>query len=79
MLGRRLKRATFFDANIKRCIPNDHFLKIDEPIDWSLIEKALEHLYEPSNMRPNYPPLVMFKALLSQPKLFRLVHYRSCL
>ena len=66
MLGRRSKQATFLDADMKRRLPNSHFLKVDELIDWDPIEKRLEPLYDPSNGRPSYPPLMMFKALLLQ-------------
>ncbi len=57
MLGRRSKQATFLDADIKKCLPNSYFLKVDELIDWDPIEKRLEPLYDPSNGRPSYPPL----------------------
>jgi len=44
MLGRRSKQATFLDADIKKCLPNSYFLKVDELIDWDPIEKRLEPL-----------------------------------
>jgi IS5 family transposase len=66
MLGRRSKQATSLDADMKRHLPNNHFLRVDELIDWDPIEKRLEPLYDPSNGRPSYPPLMMFKALLLQ-------------
>ncbi|HXK90352.1 MAG TPA: transposase [Thermosynergistes sp.] len=65
-MGRRSKQATSLDADMKRRLPNNHFLRVDELIDWDPIEKRLESLYDPSNGRPSYPPLMMFKALLLQ-------------
>jgi len=66
MLGRRSKQATSLDADMKRRLPNNHFLRVDELIDWDPIEKRLEPLYDPSNARLKLPPLMMFKALLLQ-------------
>ena len=57
MLGRRPKQATSLDADMKRRLPNNHFLRVDELIDWDPIKKRLEPLYDPSNGRPSYPPL----------------------
>ena len=66
LLGRRSNQATFFSEAVKERLPKNHFLKVNDLIDWSPIEKRLERLYDPSNGRPGYPPLVMFKALLLQ-------------
>ncbi len=66
MLGRRSKQATSLDEAIKKRLPKNHFLKVNDLIDWDPIEKRLEPLYDPSNGRPSYPPLMMFKALLLQ-------------
>lgn len=35
MLGRRSKQATSLDADMRRRLPNNHFLRVDELIDWS--------------------------------------------
>ena len=66
MLGRRSNQKTFFDEVVSKRISKNHFLGINDMIDWTPIEKRLEILYDPSNGRPSYPPLVMFKALLLQ-------------
>jgi len=66
LLGRRSNQATFFSEAVKERLPKNHFLKVNNLIDWSPIEKKLECLYDPSNGRPSYPPLMMFKALLLQ-------------
>ena len=66
LLGRRSKQATSLDEAIKKRLPKHHFLKVNDLIDWDPIEKRLEPLYDPSNGRPSYPPLMMFKALLLQ-------------
>ena len=67
LLGRRSNQATFFSEAVKERLPKNHFLlKINDLIDWSPIEKKLECLYDPSNGRPSYPPLMMFKVLLLQ-------------
>jgi len=59
-------QKTFFDEVVSKRISKNHFLRINDMIDWTPIEKKLESLYDPSNGRPSYPPLVMFKALLLQ-------------
>ena len=61
LLGRRSKQATFFSEAVKERLPKNHFLKVNNLIDWSPIEKKLECLYDPSNGRPSYPPLMMLK------------------
>lgn len=66
MLGRRSNQATFFSEAVKERLPKNHFLKVNNLIDWSPIEKKLECLYDPSNGRLKLPPLMMFKALLLQ-------------
>lgn len=64
MLGRRSNKKTFFDEVLDKRLPKNHFLKVNDIVNWTPIEKRLEILYDPSNGRPSYPPLVMFKALL---------------
>ena len=66
MLGHRSNQKTFFDEVVSKRISKNHFLRINDMIDWTPIEKKLESLYDPSKGRPSYPPLVMFKALLLQ-------------
>ncbi|HHY80202.1 MAG TPA: hypothetical protein GX516_07655 [Thermoanaerobacter sp.] len=63
MPGRRSNQKTFFDEVIDKRSPRNHFLKVYDIVNWTPIEKGLEILYDPSNGRPSYPPLVMFKAL----------------
>lgn len=66
MLGHRSNQKTFFDEIVGYYLPDNHFLKVNDIIDWTPIEKRLETLYDPSKGRPSYPPLIMFKALLLQ-------------
>ncbi len=66
MLRRRSNQKTFFDEIVGYYLPDNHFLKVNNIIDWTPIEKRLENLYDPSWGRPSYPPLIMFKALLLQ-------------
>jgi len=66
LLGRRSNQATLFSEAVKERLPKNHFLKVNDLIDWSPIEKRLERLYDSSNGRPKLPLLMMFKALLLQ-------------
>jgi len=59
-------QKTFFDEIVGCYLPDNHFLKVNDIIDWTTIEKKLETLYDPSKGRPGYPPLIMFKPLLLQ-------------
>jgi len=51
MLGRRSNQKTFFDEVVSKRISKNHFLRINDMIDWTPIEKRLEILYDPSNGR----------------------------
>ena len=64
MLGRRSDQKTFFDEVVNERLSKNHFLKVNKLINWTPIEKKLEHLYDPSNRRPRYPSFVMSKTLL---------------
>jgi len=66
MLERRSNQKTFFDEVVNKRLPNNHFLKENDMIDWTPIEKKLESLCDPSKGRPGYLLLVMFKDLLLQ-------------
>ena len=57
-------KKTWGQFEAERRVPEDHFLmRINQLIDFSPIEKALEGLYKQGG-RPAYPPLVLFKILL---------------
>jgi len=64
MLRRRSNQNTFFEEVVNKHLPKNHFLKINNLINWNPIEKKVERLYDPSKVHTSYSPLVMFKALL---------------
>ena len=67
MLGRRSNQLSFLDMERESRVPANHFLRrLDEYIDWALIERELEKLYGSRLGRPSHPPLLMFKSLLLQ-------------
>ncbi len=65
MLGRRDDQANFFDREVfSRMIPEDHpLVEIKRAVDFSFVEDATRHLYDPENGRPSYPPETLFKVL----------------
>lgn len=67
MLGKKSGQMSFGEIEAAGRVPEGHFLReIDRQIDWRPLEEALRPLYHPSQGRPGYPPLLMFKALLLQ-------------
>jgi len=51
MLGRRSNQKTFFDEVLDKRLPRNHFLKVNDIVNWTPIEKMLENLYDPSKGR----------------------------
>jgi hypothetical protein len=56
MLRHRPNQKTFFDEIIGYYLPDNHFLKVNDIINWTSIEKGLKALYDPSKGRPGYHP-----------------------
>jgi len=65
VLGRRDDQANFFDREVfSRMIPEDHpLVEIKRAVNFSFVEDATRHLYDPENGRPSYPPETLFKVL----------------
>ena len=53
MLRHKSDQKTFFDEVVGYYLPDNHFLKVNDIIDWTPIEKRLESLYDPQKRQIN--------------------------
>ena len=47
MLGRGSNQKTFFDEVLDKRLPKNHFLKVNDIVNWTPIEKRLESFFGP--------------------------------
>lgn len=63
MRVKRLRQSGFGDEALVRANAKDFLVKVEQLVDWSLIDAELGSMYSDSD-QPSHPPLVLFKMIL---------------